>query len=228
MNLGVVVVGKVPEPGGVKTRLCPPLTPQAAAALYTAFLEDTLALSHRFAAGCAPGSAVYLLHPNGAGELAPFARSGTRLLAQSGDGLGDALAGAFDQIAARGHAAAVVIGSDLPHMPLANLRAAAAALDRHDVVLGPAEDGGYYLIAGRRRYQPLFEGVAWSTAVVLEQTLQRAAAAGVSAGLIAPWWDVDTASELVRLARHLAAADATVAPRTRAVLARLTAEGLRA
>ena len=100
-----------------------------------------------------------------------------------------------------------MIDSDTPTLPTERLERAVAAMSGggHDLVLGPSEDGGYYLI-GLRRLQPkLFEGMPWSTSTVLEETLRRARSLGLSATKLSAWYDVDTAADLARLQADLAA-----------------------
>jgi rSAM/selenodomain-associated transferase 1 len=95
----------------------------------------------------------------------------------------------------------LLIGTDCPALTPAHLQDAASALDGHDVVLVPAEDGGYVLIGSNAPQPGLFEDIAWSTAAVTAQTRARAATAGVRLALLAPLWDVDTEADLERMER---------------------------
>jgi rSAM/selenodomain-associated transferase 1 len=227
----LVIVGKAPIPGHVKTRLCPPLTAERAAGLHRAFLRDTVALGQ-----AVESAEVAVLYPpcDGAERLlAEALGTAARLLPQRGEGLGAALSGAtaallgdgddrYDQIA--------LISSDNPDLPPAHVAAAFAALDDHDVALGPAEDGGYYLIALSRPHPGLFEGIAWSTAVVFDQTRERAAALGLRLAALPPWRDVDDLAGLRRLLAALtadsAATAAATAAHTRAFLRATYPDGL--
>lgn len=216
MRRALVVVGKPPLPGLVKTRLCPPLTPTNAAALHTAFLRDTIALAHTVA-----GSEVIILYPPMPGDQAAFAATigpTVRLLVQTGSGLGAALNGASSELLADGFDQVALISSDNPNLPAEYLAAAFDALTEADVALGPAEDGGYYLIALRQAHPGLFQDIQWSTAVVLTQTLERATGLGLTVSLLPSWYDVDEVDGLRRLAADLAIGPTAVASHTRAFL----------
>ena len=217
------MVGKAPEAGRSKTRLSPPLTPQQAADLYRAFLGDTLAV-----AVTAAWERVTLIYPPSAAAeptLRALVPPSVHLVAQHGTGLGAALADAFRTHLADGFERVVLIGSDNPTLPSALLADADHALDANDLVLGPSADGGYYLIGMDRPHLGVFEDITWSTSVVAEQTLARAAALGLRAARIQTWYDVDTGADLARLRADLARLPASVAPATRAVLAELPDAG---
>ncbi len=112
-----------------------------------------------------------------------------------------------------------LIGSDLPSLPPAHITAAFARLDAGaDIVLGPAEDGGYYLVAATAPHPELFTGIAWSTDAVYAQTAARAAASGLTLATLPPWYDIDTMADLRRCARDLAAYPDHPATATRAFL----------
>jgi rSAM/selenodomain-associated transferase 1 len=125
------------------------------------------------------------------------------LIPQSRGDLGARMSQAFRQLFARGHRLAVIIGGDLPTLPLGRLRAAFSALEHKPVVLGPSADGGYYLIGLRAPQPELFEGIAWGTPQVLEQTVDRLNGLGLEAECLEPWYDVDTVEDLRFLASHL-------------------------
>jgi uncharacterized protein len=223
--VAVAVMTKRPVAGQVKTRLSPPLTLDGAARLSHGFLLDTLARVQRltgiarFVAFSPLESATFF----GALVGETFA-----LLPQTGSDLGERLAGVFERLLAAQFAAAVIIGTDSPTFPDEYLREAVAVLcrDGADVVLGPVEDGGYYLVGLRSPAPPLFQGVAWSTAGVLRETLDRIAVAGLRSHLLPGWFDVDTEPDLRRLARDLAD-DWTSAPHTRECLRTLGFTGER-
>jgi uncharacterized protein len=154
------VVAKAPQPGVSKTRLCPPLTPDQAALLAAAFLHDTL--SNVILAGLTPR--IVCQGTTEQQELRRLVGPQTQVSIQSGAGLGDALDGAFREGVTDGFAAVAVLGADSPTLPALVIREAFAALaDDNDVALGPAEDGGYYLLAARRIYPWLFRDMPWST-----------------------------------------------------------------
>ncbi len=198
----LLIMAKAPRPGAVKTRLCPPLTPGLAADLYRAFLRDTLALARAL-----PDTAVGVVHPPSTDDwpLRALLPPGVLLWPQEAGGLGSGLDGAFAGAFARGYRRVVVMSSDSPTLPVAALEEAFAALDAHDVVLGPTDDGGYYLIGLDRPRPRLFEAITWSTAAVYAQTLERAAESGLRVHATTPWHDVDTVADLAALAAHCAA-----------------------
>jgi rSAM/selenodomain-associated transferase 1 len=208
----LLIMAKTPHPGAVKTRLCPPLTPGLAADLYRAFLRDTLALG----AGL-PGTDLGVVHPPSADDhaLRTLLAPGVLLWPQEGDGLEAGLSGAFARAFADGYRRVVVMSSDSPTLPVAALEEAFAALDGHDVTLGPTLDGGYYLIGLTQPRRRLFEGIAWSTEAVYTQTQERAAECGLWVHATPPWHDVDTAADLAILAAHCAGG---AAPHTADVL----------
>jgi len=127
------------------------------------------------------------------------------LVAQRGEDLGARLSHAFEDLLADGAPEAIVIGSDIPTLPLSVLAAALDRLAAVDLVLGPSEDGGYYLIGLRAPRPALFADMAWSTAGVFEETRRRASALGLDVGILPPCFDVDTATDLGRLEAALAA-----------------------
>jgi rSAM/selenodomain-associated transferase 2/rSAM/selenodomain-associated transferase 1 len=138
-----------------------------------------------------------------ADECAALVRpaGGTPLLVpQSGDDLGERMSAAWRQLFRAGYARVILIGSDLPSLPPSRLADADRALQRGaDLVLGPAEDGGYYLVGLSRPTTSIFTGIAWGGPDVLRQTLARAAAAGLRAATIGAWYDIDSPSDLSRL-----------------------------
>jgi hypothetical protein len=197
----LAVMAKAPRAGLVKTRLCPPLSPDEAAELAGAFLLDAVDLVRSVAAArpamvYAPLEARAFFH-----ALAPD----FTLVAQRGDDLGARLSHAFEDLLADGAPGAIVIGSDVPTLPSAVLEAALERLAGADLVLGPSEDGGYYLIGLREPRASLFADMAWSTEDVFEETMCRAGALGLDVGLLPAWFDVDTAADLERLEAALAA-----------------------
>ena len=211
----VVVFAKAPRPGTVKTRLCPPLSPSAAARLYRCFLLDTLE-GVRAIAGVAP---VIAYAPRRARASFAAAHRGVLLVPQTGRDLGARMANVFAHLFARGFEAVVIVGSDSPTLPADHLRAAVRTLQAGgaDGVIGPSEDGGYYLIGLRAACPELFAGVPWSTDRVLATTLQKARRVGQTLRSLPAWYDVDTPDDLRRLAAELRHTRVR-ATRTRALL----------
>ena len=211
----VVVFAKAPRAGAVKTRLCPPLSPAAAARLYHCFLLDVLERV-RALGGITP---VIAYAPRRAREFFAATQPGMRLVPQGGGDLGARMARVFERLFACGFAPVVILGADSPTLPLRHLRAAIRLLVRgtHDGVIGPSEDGGYYLIGLRAPCPALFSGISWSTGRVLAQTLAKARRTGRRLRRLPPWYDVDTIEDLRRLAVELRRTRG-LAPRTRRVL----------
>ena len=196
----LLVMAKQPAPGRTKTRLTPPLTAQAAADLYECLLRDTLD-GVRAAAQLTPLTPFIAYSPAAAGayfqELAPD----FTLIPQRGETLGERLATVLAAAQAQGYAQVAAINSDSPGLPPAFLAQAFAALDDPavDVVLGPAEDGGYYLIGWQRPAPRLVRQVTMSTPHVLVDTLALAAEAALRVHLLPSWYDIDDAADLQRL-----------------------------
>jgi rSAM/selenodomain-associated transferase 1 len=208
-SCAIAVMAKAPQAGRCKTRLVPPLTPDEAAALSAAFLRDiteNLAAAGREAAidgyiAYAPVGMESLFD----GHLA----GGTRLVLADGSpgmppqvrGFGRCLLHAVHSLLAEGYGAACVLNSDSPTLPTSILVKTAHLLaqpgDR--AVLGPADDGGYYLLGVKQAHAHLFEDIAWSTADVAVQTALRAKEIGLELVMQPRWYDVDDAAALARL-----------------------------
>ena len=204
------MIAKAPAPGRAKTRLTPPLTAEQAAALQEALLLDTLA-------GCrdeAPHTAILHADPAEAAALTELVGADTALVLQPGRGLADALSGTMKQQLPHGPVA--IVSSDIPGVPRGAITRAFAALEAGaDVVLGPALDGGYWLVAMRVFHAAPFSDIPWSTPAVLAVTLRRCRDAGLGVELLEPWRDLDTMVDLAFLARQ---ADRLPAPRTASFL----------
>lgn len=191
----VALFAKAPVAGRVKTRLTPLLTPEEAATVARASLAATIAT---FAGGAAAPLTLFL---DGAldDSLASWvAARGVEVRAQAPGDLGERLRAAFAALFEQGAARVIAIGSDSPTLPAERLRAAEAALRAHDAVIGPAEDGGYYLIGLSRPEWRLFEGIPWSSDAVARVTLERAATIGATIASLEPWYDVDDLTTLRR------------------------------
>ena len=211
----IALVAKAPVPGRVKTRFSPPLTLKAAATVYRGFLIDTLDLISELT-GVA--RAIVLPPETDEAALADLIPAGFWLRRQPVAGLADALGGTLAEGLARGHDRVILLGSDTPSLPAKLLEQAIEALVDHDLVIGPATDGGYYLIGLKQVRPELFEDIAWSTATVCADTLERARRAGLQIACLPPWYDVDVIEDLHFLAVHLAADPGIGAPVTRQAL----------
>jgi len=196
----LVVFAKSPRPGGVKTRMCPPLRPEEAAELYACMLDDVLEASAAFAAhrGLEPVLAVH--PPEAEREMAVRAPPGFRVIGQRGSGLAERMARAAAEMGAGGRAPILLRGSDSPALPPAALRAALDGLADADLVLVPDVDGGYNAVALRRPVEGLFDH-AMSTGSVLQDTLRCARRLGLRTRVGEESFDLDTASDLALLAR---------------------------
>jgi uncharacterized protein len=211
----LVVIAKEPVPGAVKTRLAPVLGADGAARAAAAMLQDTLAAMAQVDAE----PWVCFAPPDARARIARLA-PGCGLLAQVEGDLGDRLAGCFVALLGGGAERVVVVAADAPHVPRATYQAAFALLDRVDVVLGPAADGGYYLVGAKAARPELFVGVPMGTEAVLRVTIQRAARRRLRVGTVPLLRDLDRLEDL-REALATGALDAS--PRTRLVATDLLA-----
>jgi rSAM/selenodomain-associated transferase 1 len=221
----LAVMTKAPRTGHVKTRLVPPLTADEAAALNTCFLRDTAAAILEVSGKNVQGIAVYT--PIGAEETyIGILPDNFQLVPQRGDGFGERLAAAAGDLLRIGFQSVCLIDSDSPTVPSRVYSEAANMLSiRGDrVVLGPSDDGGYYLIGLKQDHRRLFEEIDWSTERVLEQTRQRAAELDLEVKFLPPGYDVDDRATLRRLCDELLNPNAKdqVAPETRRFLRELT------
>lgn len=225
-GLTLCLFARLPQPGQVKSRLAADLGLDAAAEFYQCCLHDVIDVARTV-----EGRRLLAYTPPTA-DAAKYFRSlagmDFTLWPQPSGDLGDRLCACFEQAFAAGADRVIVIGTDAPSLPVQFLHEAHQQLREHDVVLGPALDGGYVLIglqrppAGGNAWRELFAGISWSGPSVLAQTMARAAAAGLSPGLLPPWYDVDTRADLRLLRAHVQAMEQTgaacICPRTAAWL----------
>ena len=227
----LAVMTKAPQAGRVKTRLVPPLTPEQAAELNKCFLRDTAAAissacSRSETATGACGIAVYT--PVGAeSAYTDILPADFSLLPQRGEKFGERLYFAVEDLFNCGFESVCLIDSDSPTVPAENFQKAIELLSMSEdrVVLGPSDDGGYYLIGVKKPHRHLFDQIDWSTERVLIQTMQRATAIGLELKLLPTGYDVDDGVSLQRLRRELLAntTSADAAPHTREFLASFVA-----
>lgn len=218
----LVIVAKYPTPGHVKTRLGATIGFEQSSRLYRAFLQD---LAARFTpAALGDGYDLIWACADDPMLMARVLGSEARMIPQRGDDLATRLYHICGDTAALGYARTIILGSDSPHVPAAAVARALALLESCDVALGPADDGGYYLVGLRNQPTPpdIFTGIVMSTSQVLTQTMERIAALGLTARLIETTFDVDTEADMLRLAHTLDAAP-SVAPHTHALLQELAA-----
>lgn len=211
----LLTVAKRPEPGQTKTRLTPPLSPHQAAVLYEGFLRDTLDLMRQIPnaqRGIAYLPAVEKAYFD---ALAPD----FDLVLQDGPDLGIRLDNVLTYYLDLGYKHVVVMDSDSPTLPADYLMAAFTALAGDaDVVLGPCDDGGYYLIGLKRPAPRLLREVRMSTPNVTADTLALATEEGLRVTLLPTWYDVDAAAALTRLANEVQQSPPHVVRYTRAAL----------
>ncbi len=190
---------KCPEKGGVKSRLAPALDDASIVALYEAFVADLLVTLKQSGY---PYRLAFTPPDRKTEIIRRFGRCDS--LPQIGADLGERMGHAFERCFADGFTAVILIGSDIPDLPTAILTEAFAALDARGAVIGPAVDGGYYLIGfTKERFAPgVFTGISWSTDAVLRETMARLERAGIGIHRLPPWRDVDTPEDLEDLIRR--------------------------
>jgi uncharacterized protein len=206
----LVIMAKAPRPGMVKTRLSPSLPSRAVTALYRCLLQDTIALAKSL-----HGVEVAIMCP--APDTAALKRlvgNALQVRAQKGEGLAAGLASVFTDFAATGQDV-IAFNADSPHLSGSVLEGAFQALALHDVVIGPTYDGGYYLVGAKAVHPTLFENDGLGTRSALERLLTRARVLQLSTRLTEPFYDIDVAEDLIRLAGELQLEPAR-APRTAA------------
>jgi len=205
----LVIMAKAPKLGVVKTRLAQSLPLAAVVELYRCLLDDTMALAKSLGdvdvAIMCPASDVENLS-RAVGDSIP-------IVAQSGDGLAAGLTSVFAHFTAAGGRRIVAFNSDSPHLPASVLKSAFRALVQSDVVVGPTYDGGYYLVGATASHPGLFEGDGLGTTNAYEALLARVRALGLSVSFTDPFYDIDVAEDLSRLAAELQSAP-TRAPKT--------------
>jgi hypothetical protein len=197
-RIPMAVMAKVPAAGEVKTRLCPPLTPGQAAGLARCFLQDRV---EQIAGIDLAEPLVAFTPPDREGEMRRLVAGPVRLVPQRGADLGARLDRLLTDLLAAGYPGAIAVDADSPTVPTTFLRRACAELlaGTTDIVIGPCEDGGYYLLGLRQPAPALFDGVPWSTPAVLAETVRRARRLGLRLVLLPAWFDVDRGEDLERL-----------------------------
>ena len=233
----LAVMTKAPQAGRVKTRLVPPLTPGEAAELNKCFLRDTIAaistacsrrpVGDEGKTTCSSPIAVYT--PVGAeSAYTDVLPADFRLLPQRGDEFGERLYFAVEDLFKCGFDSLCLIDSDSPTVPAENFEQAVELLSTSEdrVVLGPSDDGGYYLIGMNKPHRHLFEQIDWSTERVFNQTMQRATEIGIEVKRLPTGYDIDDDASLRRLCSELLTdtTSADIAPHTREFLAKLSAQ----
>jgi uncharacterized protein len=201
----MTAMAKAPRSGEVKTRLVPPLQVEEAATLSACFLKDITANFRAASESVRIVSYVAFSPPGSEALFRALVPPEIELLASRRIGLGHSLLDATEDLLAMGYGSACLVNSDSPTLPTSILVEAAEALrapgDR--VVLGPASDGGYYLIGLKQAHRSLFEDIAWSTEQVFRQTEERAASIALDIVTLPRWYDVDDGRSLSWLLREI-------------------------
>src|SRR6266851_5922661 len=231
----LAVMAKAPRSGKVKTRLAPPLTLDQSAAVNICFLRDT---TENIAAVATSGAAAGIISYTPIGDEALFDTllpAGFALIPQRGDGFGERLLATAQDLLACGYGSVCLIDSDSPTVPAAAFEQAVAELAKPGgrIILGPAHDGGYYLIGLKRAHPELFANITWSTSTVFAETIAAAQAANLEALILPLWYDVDDAETLDiltdELLHHTPPPFTTIpgysAPHTRDFLDKLNQQG---
>ena len=218
------IMTKAPEAGKVKTRLTPPLTSAEAAGLNKCFLRDlSRSIANAAADTSSKGVAVY----TPVGKEAAYddiLAEGFMLIPQRGEGFGERLAHAVTDLLEAGFGSVCLINSDSPTVPASSFAEAANELAKPGdrIVLGPSDDGGYYLIGLKKLHRRVFEDIDWSTERVLTQTLERAQEIGVEVHQLPAGYDVDDRATLQRLCNQLlGSGNPDVAPHTKRFLTKI-------
>jgi rSAM/selenodomain-associated transferase 2/rSAM/selenodomain-associated transferase 1 len=192
----IIIFGRYPVPGKVKTRLIPALGPVGAAELQRQLTEKALETVRRFAAS--HGAEVEISFADGSGQqMRRWLGSGVIFSKQGPGDLGERMHSAFANAFQRGYRRVVLVGTDIPALTSDHLAQAFRALEKHDIVFGPSTDGGYWLI-GSRQPADVFRNVAWGTARVLEETLALAKSQGLKIDQLQPLTDIDTEADLTQ------------------------------
>jgi uncharacterized protein len=209
LNRTLVVMAKAPKLGMVKTRLTASLPANGVTALYRCLLQDTIAL----ATSLTDVEVSVMCPESDQDELARLLGNTVEVVAQKGAGLAAGLTSVFRHFTAGGRQQVIAFNSDSPHLAPSVLDNAFGILALHDVVVGPTNDGGYYLVGAKAAHPTLFERDGMGTGSALDRLLARTKALDLTTGFTEPFYDIDVANDLILLARELQQAPAK-APRT--------------
>lgn len=198
-NRTLVIMAKAPRVGSVKTRLAERLSLEAVTELYRCLLNDTITLAQAL-----DRVEIAIVCPARDLEaLSPAVPRTVGIVPQTGQGLAAALTCVFAHFANSGHQRVIAFNSDSPHLPTAVLESAFNGLETCDLVVGPTHDGGYYLVGAKASHEGLFTSDGMGTMNALEVLLTRARALALSVHLTRPFYDIDVAEDLSRLADEL-------------------------
>ena len=211
----LIIMAKEPMVGSTKTRLCPPLNLEEAALLYEVLLRDTIEM----VSGIKDiALAIALTPPESIEYFKRIAPSKTHFIPIVCANIGECLTISMNRLLDLKYERVLALNSDGPSLPAAIIHQAIQSLDNHDLVLGPAEDGGYYLVGLKQLHSKIFAEIEWSTDQVLTQTLHKAKCLGLSVHLLPVWYDIDTAYDIERLRAELKVLPSDALPHTRKLL----------
>ena len=193
----LIIFAKLPRPGEVKTRLGHGLGMHEASAVYERLAQQTFSLGDQL---LSQGLRVYLFYDPRATEqeMRSWIGHPFEFAQQVGETLGERMRAAFEKTFADGSGRTVIVGTDIPDLTVDVIVRAFNLLSAHNVVLGPSSDGGYYLLGMTRLVNELFEGLAWSTSAVYQETLDRIAALDLSHAVLGELADIDTEEDYKR------------------------------
>jgi rSAM/selenodomain-associated transferase 1 len=194
----LAIMMKAPRPGWVKTRLAAAYSAEQIVALYRALVEDTIDLARqtqlRVVAMCPDGDA---------GDLADWLPADIAIVPQQGAGLAAGLRSTFERFCTDSHDRVIAFNADSPHLPAGALQAAFEALLATDLVVGPCDDGGYYLVGATRPHAGLFDAAAMGRASACQALLEEAGRQGLRVTLTAEHYDIDLPADVIRLSQEL-------------------------
>lgn len=202
MKNALIIFAKAPVPGEVKTRLLSRYTPQEAVELYKGFLIDTLKIATKCLHSHVCGDLKLFLACTPSADYPFFMELSEcfeiELIEQRGENLGKRMEHAFTDAIIEGYRRVVIMGSDSPTLPPDFIVEAFSKLTRDDLVIGPTEDGGYYLVGVSDNIPPLFDGIAWGTNRVFDETLKRVKYLKLRFSLLPVWYDIDVPEDMDR------------------------------
>ena len=199
MENAIVIMAKAPIPGQVKTRMIPSLDPGIVSNIYHNFLLDKIDQVKNIEAQAFIAYTPLTEFDFFRSILPP----GFNLINQVGSGLGERLANIFKNLFGLGFKKVLILDSDTPNLPVEYIKKGLETLDNSDIVIGPCEDGGYYLIGLVANHPLIFKDIPWSTSGVTEFTINKAQLEGLKVSLLEKWYDVDTIDDLINLKRDL-------------------------
>lgn len=192
----LIIFTRYPQPGKVKTRLIPALGAAGAAALHQRMVEHTLAQARALRQTRALSIEVWFTSSSTLAQMQEWLGTDVDYCVQPEGDLGDRMVSAFKSVFSKGYTSALIVGTDCPDLNTTLLAQGFSALAQHELVLGPAIDGGYYLMGLRRLVPELFVDIAWSTGEVLEKTLAIAQQLKLTPFLLHHLTDIDVPQDL--------------------------------